>query len=348
MIDWTIARTVGAFALGDEPEPQLLPADLIALANDAETRVVAYTGLHPSAPLPPPEAVSRTAWLEANLTSMGRVLDPVTRAMGENLGPLAGPVRSVAGAALGAQVGGLGGLLGRRVLGQYDLALLDGDVTPRLLFVEPNLRESAEELEVDPAALLTWVCFHEVTHAVQFGGVPWLREDLAGMLTELLADLSPQLDLRELLKLPSSEDLKAFVGAVRSGELVRLVGGEEKLETLDRVQARMALVEGHAEHVMDAVGADVLDDLDGLRAALDRRREERRGGVFVWLEKLLGMELKLRQYTLGKAFCDAVVKEEGVAALHVAFASPEQAPSLAELEDPAGWWRRVAPRDLEA
>ena len=348
MIDWTIARTVGGFALGDEPEPELLPADLISLADDAETRVVSYTGLHPATPLPPPEALSRTAWLEANLVSMGRMLDPVTGEMGANMGPLAGPVRSVAGAALGAQVGGIGGLLGRRVLGQYDLALLDGDVTPRLLFVEPNLRESAAELDVDLTELVTWVCVHEVTHAVQFGGIPWLREDLAGMLRELLADLSPQLDLKELLKLPSSEDLKAFVGAVRSGELVRLVGGDEKRATIDRVQARMALIEGHAEHVMDAVGADVLEDLPGLRTALDKRREERRSGVFVWLERLLGMELKLKQYTLGKAFCDAVVEREGVAALHVAFASAEQAPTLEELEDPAGWWRRVAPRELDA
>lgn len=342
MIDWTIARTVGGFALGDDPAPELLPVDLISVSEDAERRVIAYTGLHPSGPLPPPEALSRAAWLDANLISMGRMLDPVTEGMGENMGPLAGPLRSVAGGALGAQVGGVGGLLGRRVLGQYDLALLDGDITPRLLFVEPNLRESAEELEVDLAELVTWVCVHEVTHAVQFGGVPWLREDLAGMLRELLADLSPQLDLKELLKLPNSEDLKALVGAVKSGELIRLVGGEDKLATIDRVQARMALIEGHAEHVMDAVGADVLADLPGLRTALDKRREERRGGVFVWLERLLGMELKLKQYTLGKAFCDAVVEAEGVAALHVAFASAQNAPSLEELEDPAGWWRRAS------
>jgi uncharacterized protein (DUF2342 family) len=31
-----------------------------------------------------------------------------------------------------------------------------------------------------------------------------------------------------------------------------------------------------------------------------------------------------------------------VEALHVAFASPELAPSLAELEDPAGWLARTA------
>ena len=341
MIDWTVARSVGGLALGEDPAPQLLPGDLIALSEDAETRVVAYTALRPVTPLPPPEAVGRIAWLDANLAAMRRMLDPVTDEVGTGLGPLAGPMRSVAGAALGAQIGGVGGLLGRRVLGQYDLAILDPGVTPRLLFVEPNLREAANELEVDPAQLLAWVCFHEVTHAVQFGGVPWLRPHLAALLRDLLSDLKPELDFRELLSLPSTDDLKAFVGALRSGEVFRLVGGEDKKEVLDRIQATMALVEGHAEHVMDAVGADVLDDLPGLRAALDRRRQNR-PGAFAVLEKLLGLELKLRQYTLGKAFCDEVVQRADVATLHVAFASPELAPTLAELEDPAGWLARIA------
>ena len=341
MIDWTVARSVGGLALGEDPAPQLLPGDLIALSEDAETRVVAYTALRPATPLPPPEAIGRTAWLDANLAAMRRMLDPVTDEVGTSLGPLAGPMRSVAGAALGAQIGGVGGLLGRRVLGQYDLAILDPGVTPRLLFVEPNLREAAGELEVDPAQLLAWVCFHEVTHAVQFGAVPWLRPHLAALLRDLISDLKPELDFRELLSLPSTDDLKAFVGALRSGEVFRLVGGEDKKEVLDRIQATMALVEGHAEHVMDAVGADVLDDLPGLRAALDRRRQNR-PGAFAVLEKLLGLELKLRQYTLGKAFCDEVVQRADVATLHVAFASPELAPTLAELEDPAGWLARTA------
>ncbi len=340
MIDWGVARTVGGLALGDEPAPQLLPGDLIFLSEDAERRVVDYTGLTPAGPLPFPESVGRTAWLEANLTSIGRMLDPLTEGIGDGLGPFAGPVKGIAGAALGAQVGGLGGLLGRRVLGQYDLALLDAGVPARLLFVEPNLREAAVELGVDPAELLAWVCLHEVTHAVQFGSVPWLRPHLAGLLQELLGSLDPSFDLAELLKLPSAEDLKALVGAVKSGEVFRLVGGDEQQEVVDRVQATMALVEGHAEHVMDAVGADVLQDLGGLRTALDRRRQSR-GGPFAWLEKLLGFELKMQQYALGRRFCDAVVAQAGPQALHVAFEAPEAAPSLAELADPGAWLART-------
>ena len=33
---------------------------------------------------------------------------------------------------------------------------------------------------------MTWVTLHEVTHAVQFAGVPWLHGHVAGLVRELL------------------------------------------------------------------------------------------------------------------------------------------------------------------
>ena len=129
---------------------------------------------------------------------------------------------------------------------------------------------------------------------------------------------------------------------MRSGSLITLVAGEGRAALLDRVQATMALIEGHAEHVMDAAGAQIVGDLGTLRAALDRRRRER-PPVIAWLERLIGLELKLRQYQDGKAFCDAVVAQAGVAALHRAFAAPEALPTLPELADPAAWLRRTDP-----
>ena len=109
---------------------------------------------------------------------------------------------------------------------------------------------------------------------------------------------------------------------------------------LQAAQAFMALLEGYAEHVMDAVGASLLDDVAGLRSAMDRRRHERSGLLRV-LEKLIGMDLKLRQYEQGKAFCDAVVKRGGIAALNRAWAGPETLPTFAELDDPLGWLERT-------
>ena len=102
----------------------------------------------------------------------------------------------------------------------------------------------------------------------------------------------------------------------------------------------MSLIEGHAEHTMDAVGAEVLPSLPRLRAALNRRRETR-GLPWRVLERLLGLELKLKQYEVGKRFCDAVVQAEGPQALARVWSGPELLPSTAELETPRLWLDRT-------
>jgi putative hydrolase len=128
---------------------------------------------------------------------------------------------------------------------------------------------------------------------------------------------------------------------MRDDGLLTAVIGPDRRATFDRIQATMALIEGHAEHVMDAAGVDVLPELDQLRSALDRRRRER-SGVWRIVERLLGLELKMRQYEVGKRFCDAVVAEQGIARLNRAWATPEALPSWPELEDPSSWLARVA------
>ena len=53
------------------------------------------------------------------------------------------------------------------------------------------------------------------------------------------------------------------------------------------------------------------------------------------------MDLKLRQYELGRRFCDAVVAEAGPAGLRIVWRGPDELPSLGELERPSEWLRRV-------
>ena len=103
----------------------------------------------------------------------------------------------------------------------------------------------------------------------------------------------------------------------------------------------MAVIEGHAEHVMDAVAPDLLPSLPQLRRALDQRRRKSQSGLSRLLARLLGLEMKLRQYERGKIFCDAIVRARGVEALHHVFSSPEALPTLAEIEDPAAWLNRT-------
>jgi coenzyme F420 biosynthesis associated uncharacterized protein len=340
MVDWNLARRIANQVAGSPPDVTL-PGDLAARCDDAATRVSAYAQLTPATPIPPPEAVDRRLWLELNLAGMQATLDPVLeKALGNAPSGAAGPLRAAGGAVVGAEVGALSGYLGRRVLGQYELQLLDPEYPPRLLFVAPNLAEAAGALDADLDELLSWVAFHEVTHGVQFSGVPWLRAHLAGLLTELLESLELKVDLSSALSLPSMDDLRGLADRLREGGLVGAVAGPERRAIVDRIQAVMGLIEGHAEHVMDAVGAAVLPNLPALRSAMNRRRADRSPLVRV-IERLIGLDMKLAQYETGKAFCDAVVAEGGIERLNVAWSAAELLPGAAELKDPAQWIART-------
>ena len=344
MIDWIIAEKIAAYVAGTG-EARTPRVDLFELKSESEQRVVQYTGLVPVRPLPAPEGVSRREWVASNVSSTRALLDPVMSRAGKGLGPAGPAVKLAMSAMLSLELGLVIGYLAQRVLGQYELVLLDEaaeDHPPRLLFVLPNLGQAMASFQADEREFMTWVTLHEVTHAVQFGGVPWLHGHLAGLVEELLKSAEVRLDTKRKRSLPSRRELRRMGGALRNGDIIGVVMNQSERDTIDRVQAVMAVIEGHAEHVMDAVAPDLIPSLPRLRRALNaRRRTQSRLSRLVG--RLLGLELKLRQYEQGKQFCDAVAGEGGKAALQYVFSSPEALPSLAEIEDPAAWLRRTAP-----
>ena len=336
-VDWRLAARIARAAAGDT-EVSAPPAVLDERAAAARDQVVAATGLEPAGPLPAVEWVDRATWIDANLATMRSTLGPVLE-KGTAAGPAA--LQAAAGAVVAAEVGGLIGLFSRRVLGQYEVNLLDPAAPPRLLLVGPNLDRATRELGVDRDEMVTWVTLHEVTHAVQFGAVDWLRGSLGGALRELLSALDIKPDPRVLLSI-GLDDVRAWAGQVRDGGLLGAVMGPERRALLDLVQGTMGLVEGHAEWTMDRAGADILHDVEGLRAAMDRRREDRAPLLRI-LDRLLGFDLKLKQYAQGRQFCDAVVRARGETGLRDAWATAELAPTPAELAVPARWLERTEP-----
>jgi coenzyme F420 biosynthesis associated uncharacterized protein len=348
VIDWIVAQRIATFVAGTG-SASTPTADLAALAAESEARVVAYTGLEPARPIPPPEGISRKEWVSSNVDSMRLLLDPVLKRATENLGAMKPAMEIGMGIVLSTEVGVVLGYLAQRVLGQYELVLLDEAVEnrpPRLLFVLPNLGQAVQTFGADEEEFVTWVALHEVTHAVQFAGVPWLHAHVAGLVRELLKSAEVRLDAPRKLQVPSMDEVKQVMGHLRRGDLISIVTTTPEREMLDRVQAVMAVIEGHAEHVMDAVAPDLLPSLPKLRAALDRRRKSQ-SGLSRLVARLLGLELKLKQYEQGKAFCDAVVRERGPGALHHLWSSPDVLPTLAEIQDPAAWLARAMPRELE-
>ncbi len=348
MIDWILAERIAGYVAGtgDARPPT---ADLPALAAESEARVTAYTGLTPARPLPEPEGISRREWVASNIQAMRALLDPVLESTGKNLGPLRPAVQLGFGLVVTTEVGVVLGYLAQRVLGQYELVLLDEaveDRPPRLLFVLPNLGQAVQSFGAEEKEFMTWVALHEVTHAVQFAGVPWLHRHMAGLVRELLKSAELRIEAPRKLRLPSGDEIRRIVKALREGDLISIVTSHAERATLDRVQATMAVIEGHAEHVMDAVAPDLLPSLPKLREALDRRRRSQ-SGLSRLVAKLLGLDLKLRQYEQGKYFCDAIVRERGPAALKHVFSGPEALPTLEELRSPSAWVARTMPQDLE-
>ena len=349
MVDWGLARQIAALAAGrgtEEPPP----FDAVALSREMEPIVAGYTGLALAAPSPPAEVVSRSEWAAVNLDALAAVLDPVAVRLEERLafaGPLAGALKVGATATLAAEAGLVMGYMSSRVLGQYELSLLGGDTDPRLLYVGPNLAGAVRDLDVDPQAFGRWISAHELTHVFQFQGVPWLRGHMSGLLRRYVETLEVRIEKGAAGGLPSLPDPQKLVEAFREGGLAALVQSPEQRALMDEVQAAMSVIEGYSEHVMDAIAAEFIPGHEELRAAMDRRRRSRSAPQRI-IEKLLGFDVKLRQYEQGKKWADAVASLAGIEGLNRVWVSPDALPSANELQHPARWLSRTEPPRLTA
>ena len=346
-IDWRLAGVVArALAGTGSPERALETADLHKAARGSVRLVRDYTGLQTRGRLPAPEVVDRREWIEANIRALRAVSGPLERSIAGS-DPLPGPfgagLRGLAGAAAGVEVGIASGFLAQRVLGQYDVALMGPARPPRLLFVAPNLAEAQEKLGVERGPFLRWIALHEATHVVQFSSVPWLRDHIGGTAEQLLGGAFAGVSAKELAEMARRlfpPDPRRLVGAIRNGDWLSPFATEPRARLLRRLQTTMAVVEGYSEHVMDAVAADMGPGYGELRERLERRRGER-NLIEAVMARLLGLELKMRQYSQGKAFCDEVADRRGIETLNKVWSDPAALPRPSELSSPGRWLTRV-------
>jgi hypothetical protein len=103
----------------------------------------------------------------------------------------------------------------------------------------------------------------------------------------------------------------------------------------------MTLVEGHGDYVMDAVGPQVVPSVAEIREKFNSRRRTA-GRVEQTVRRLLGIDLKMKQYAEGSRFVTAVVDEIGMDGFNQIWESPETIPTMAEINDPRAWIARVA------
>jgi coenzyme F420 biosynthesis associated uncharacterized protein len=197
---------------------------------------------------------------------------------------------------------------------------------------------------VTPADFRLWVCLHEVTHRVQFSVNPWL----AGYMSEALAVLTDEsgLDvtqvvsrLADYVRGRNADDVTAGPSGILG--LVRAVQSEEQRTALDQLLTLGTLLEGHADHVMDAVGPAAVPSVATIRSRFEERRQRSQPPLQRLLRALMGLDAKLSQYVRGKAFVDAVVGRVGMDRFNAVWANPQNLPLPAEIEEPQQWIDRV-------
>lgn len=309
-----------------------LERNLRALTAEAELLVATETGFTPSSPAMP-RVLSRSEWSTKNLSSMLTLISPLLEKIEERLAgrPGAAIARAAYGSILGAQLGAVLGLLSQRVVGQYDALEAHAD---EVWFIGANVVMMERRFGFVPGDFRLWVAIHELTHRAQFLGNPWLREHFLGSVERLLRSLD--LEAYSLLE-RVAEALRRREEGVPIG--VRLLEPGQ-LEQFNRLQAFMSVVEGHANFVMDRIAEGRIPTQPWMRRAL-RGGTGSEGLIGKLLKKVLGLDLKRRQYEEGQRFFEAVFAARGPEGVQACFSSAEALPDLEEIRSPERWLARV-------
>ena len=341
-VDWGLAAaTAGALGRSGPKvsydEATDVVADLRRLTDEAADHVIAYTGLRSQVVHPPVRVVDRRDWAAANIAGLREVVTPLVSRLSDGRQP--GPLTDAIGSRLtGVQAGTVLAYLSGRVLGQYEVFSADPG---QLLLVAPNIVEVERKLGADPRDFRLWVCLHEVTHRTQFAAVPWMRGHFLGEV-QAFVDAS-QVGGEHLLE-RLRRAVATLAESIRDPEsrasVLDLVQTPAQRAVLDRLTALMTLLEGHAEFVMDGVGPEVIPSVERIRAKFNRRREAG-NPLEKAIRKVLGIEVKMRQYAEGRKFVHAVVDRVGMEGFNRVFGSPLTLPRLSELSDPDAWVERV-------
>jgi len=341
-VDWEVAARVATRLVRPGPPVDRaaltgLVADLRAAADAAVGHVATATRMVPAAggPVSRVLVVDRADWARANTEMLASLTADLPVAPGER------PPGRGTRLAGGVQVGGVLAALSGRVLGQFDpFSARDAGpgtaaVPGRLLLVAPNVLHVERVLRVDPGDFRLWVALHEQTHALQFAAAPWLAAHLRTRMASIVAGMTTDDD----------DGRSLLTGAVRvargtDGGLTALLPADAR-RVVDEVGAVMALLEGHADVTMDAVGRRVVPSVRQIRARFERRRAGSRGLTAVVLRRALGLDLKLAQYRDGARFVRRVRHAVGTEGLNAVWAGPGNLPSAPEIADPRQWVRRV-------
>ena len=344
-IAWDTAERVAIRVAGREPLAESyhyasLQPDFQEFTAEAEALVGAETGLHSLVGPARGRVTDRAGWIRANLASFQRLLRPLTDRLGERMGST--KVAPVGRQVAGAEVGALLGWMSTRVLGQYDMLVVeneDPDDQDIVYYVGPNVLALEKRYGFPPREFRLWLALHEVTHRMQFTGVPWLRPYFLSLVDESLASFDP--DPKRMLASIKRAVIQARAGhnPLDEGGIITVLASPEQHAVLQRIGGLMSVLEGHGDLVMDRAASDRVPSAQRFANVLHDRRQAK--GPARMLQKLVGVEAKLRQYHEGEEFLQAL-EVAGGEGIEMLWRGPENLPDLGEIREPKRWLARMA------
>ena len=372
LVDWELARKVAHRVAQRHPVPPnynraAMEQDFEAFTATAEQLVAVQTGLHSAAGPARGMVTDRAGWVDANINSFKRLLAPLADKLLEKSQEAKRSSKAAERFAAPAmrklvalEVGAMLGWMSARVLGQYDLLVVESESDgagrgsqsgqangqdagqapdqDMVYYVGPNIASLEWRHGFPPDEFRLWIALHEVTHRMQFTGVPWLKEHFLSLVEATMTTT----DLKQV-----ASAIRQFAEARKQGQdpfadggIQALLATPEQREVLAKIMGMMSLLEGHGDVTMDRAGAEHLSEIARFREVLNYRRSQVRGAGRL-LRRLIGLEAKFNQYIAGERFIAAVEQSAGEEFLDRAWQGPENLPTLAEIREPETWLARL-------
>jgi putative hydrolase len=374
-VDWDLARQLALQVAAEDDRPATAEEQRTV---DEALRVAEHWLDGGSLPAPPDGGrllvASRQEWVNAALTTLRPLVEPIAaasaRALTElagdqleeadlsQLGPLAGLLGGMdlsamlqpMGAKLtGMQAGQILGQLARQLLGQYELGL---PTAPRstAMHVAVNVDEAFGEWGLDATEVAIALTLHEAAHRRLYHAVPWLEAHLHGLVAQFAngTEVDPeqlQRMAQDLMTGVDPDDPESMRTAMARAAEFRMEPTPQQQRVLERIQGVVALIGAWARAEVRRAAEQRLPSLGRIEEVLRRRRAAYGDGEQL-LQQLLGLDLKPDDETVGDRFVAAVETARGPAALRQALAHPENLPDSEELADPERWLARLATDEL--
>ncbi len=332
-VNWGLAGELGSSVAGD---PGTVPSDAVSYWSglvDTAQRILADST--PVDLIPPPVTVlDRRDWTTRTVSGFEYLAVPLASTLSADESNPFAPIFSIM---VGLQVGSMVGSLSHRVLANFDAALPPLGAG-RLQFVAPNISEFTESHGLDTHQTHLWVAAHELVQN-NLLSLPDVEARFRSLVATYVGDL--ELD-PESLPMGSGDLDPERLGQMMQDPsfLTGMFSGPNQEANLADIQAFLAVIEGYVGHLLNQLDANLIPQLGRIREAVDRRRATPSQGE-VFLQKLLGIELRRPEYRAGTAFFEEIERRWGTQASATVWTGAEGLPDGTELVDPVSWAART-------